>query len=272
MMSEDQIYTEKNCIEKREHLSPSGKYRLIVETYKTGGLCNYTKGTVYSADQWVGEIRRNFPYFPFLFFQKANGNELLISGRTPYSQTIINCQTGHIDDNTDVGNHEKFCWVKIRQLDFKTICVLGDSELGNYDYRFYDLSNPSLGWPRMEVVQYSNLPLPKEDYILKHQEWNGNYLEPLIRNYCITFEVKELRVKGLANLKYRTVKDDEIQLEVKDWINLELEHYLNQLEEGDQYWVLENSYQSSVHRQTKAQTTFTRIGNQIMLIEFLKSN
>jgi hypothetical protein len=272
MSIEQDIFRPENKIETTEHLSPSGKYRLVIQKYKSG-IYNCTKGSIYSSNQWVGEIRRENNHFPFLFFQKSNGNELLIGGRTPWSQTIINCQTGHVYDNSDSSNVEGFRWNKIRQLDSQTICVEGYYWGGPSMYQFYDFSNLNLGWPRMEVVQYPDLPLPNYHYILMDHDLAGerNYLDPLIKNSCITFEVKECRVKGVANLVYRKLKRDEIELNVKSYVDFGLRDYIYQLDDEFQCWKLEKDYRECIYCQDMARMTFSRIKNKIRMVEFWRS-
>ena len=182
--------------ENTEILSPSGKYKLVIHSYKKP--LGSTKGPVYSTNtnEWVGEIERNYPVFPYLFFTKGN-REYLISGRSDKSQTIIDCETGHIYENTD-----DFCWRQMWQVDENTLCVGGCYQTGPYIYRFFDFSNISMGWRNINVKREGGVPMPKHDYILKDNDLSSenNYPDPIIEDDTITFHVKETRIYGVGVL------------------------------------------------------------------------
>lgn len=214
----DKIFIKQNLIDTSEHLSASGKYKLVIEKYKTtSNTWNYTKGTVYSTNtgEWIGEIKRNYPIFPYLFFVKKN-TEYLISGRTYMSQTIINCNTGHVYDNTDDTESERFCWSQMWQVDESTLCVCGCFWGGPYMYSFYDFSNLSLGWKELNVKRIGNLPMPKYDYILTNNDLIGqdNHPEPVIENGMITFIKKETRIFGIG-VSSKEVR--ELDMEYEDY-------------------------------------------------------
>ena len=68
-----------------EHLSPSGKYRLVVTRHGTGpGTWNYSKGRVYrktNAGGWelFAEICRNYGSFPFAWVEgHKDGDDYLV--------------------------------------------------------------------------------------------------------------------------------------------------------------------------------------------------
>jgi hypothetical protein len=269
-ITEDEIYVSKNLIKTKEHLSPSGRFRLVVETYQTSPTTwNYTKGIIYSNNQWVGEIRRNYPHFPFLFFRKNNGTEYLISGRTYLSQTIINCETGHVYDNTD-GETDHFCWSDIYQVNENTICVLGCVWGGSYFYQFYDMTNLNKGWPILHVNKelFGN---PEYDYILTNQDLIGqnNYPKPVIQNGIITFYVKETRVKGLGRLCYKSLKENEIPIDVQDYVEMEVSSYIDQLY-NDKFWVVEN-YKKHMKIYDMVEMQFKRVKDEMVMFRFWRS-
>ena len=198
------IFVKENIIRTEEHFSPSRKYRLVIETYRTHeGYSNYTKGTVYSCctGEWVGEIQRNYSIFPFLFFQKGQ-REYLISGRTyTTSHTIINCETGHIYDNTDENeNKDELCWSQMWQIDERTLCVLGCYWGGSYFYSFFDLSNLNCGCKILTPICLDGKSLPKHYYniLTNNNDDEKNYPHPYIKNGEITFVVRETRIYGIG--------------------------------------------------------------------------
>lgn len=259
----EQVFIKENLIQTQEYLSPSKRYKLIVETYKTGkGTWNYTKGTIYSSsNHWVGEIRRNYPHFPYLFFSKKDisGNyvEYLISGRDYTSQTIIHCETGHVYDNTDDKNKDPFCWSQMWQVDQNTLCVCGCYWGGSYIYSFFDFSNLNLGWKRLDVKCPNGLEMPKYDYVLTNNDLVGqsNYPDPVIQNGNIIFTVKETRIFGIG-INNRGVK--EIDIEINDYKEQE------DMEDGFKIpYSKSKTYQIDMVRMK-----YRRVDNHVELFEF----
>jgi hypothetical protein len=119
----DDMYTKENLITRKEYLSPSRRYKLWIDIYKSKNGSNCTKGSMYSVsiNEFCGEVKRECPDFPFLFFKKGN-KEYLISGSTYTTQTIIDCNIGHIYENR---YENDFCWNTISQVDENMICVYG---------------------------------------------------------------------------------------------------------------------------------------------------
>jgi hypothetical protein len=263
--SEEQIFIKENMIQSKEYLSPSGRYKIIIETYETKmGTWNYTKGTIYScsssAQHWVGEIKRKFPHFPFLFFHRPDGQEYLISGRTFTSQTIINCETGHIYDNTEDLNRDPLCWNKMWQLDKNTICVCG-SYLGVSEpniYSFFDFSNLNLGWKRLDVQRSDHqITLPNYHYFLTNNDSSdeNNYPDPIIENGTITFIVKETRIFGIG-INSHSIKE----------IDMEINSYKEQ-EDFEEGFKIPYS-KSKTYQIDMARMRYRRVENHMELIEF----
>lgn len=263
MSQTEQIYIKENLTQTKEYLSPTKRYKLIVESYKTcNGTWDYTKGSIYSCsnNHWVGEIRRNYPHFPHLFFVKKDisGNyvEYLISGRDYTSQTIINCENGHIYDNSEDPNRDTFCWSRVWQVDHNTICVLG-CYCGVYIYSFFDFSNLSLGWKKLDVICSDGSQMPKYDYMLTSNDLSGqdNYPDPTVENGTITFVVKETRIFGIG-INARGVRE----------IDMELYEYKDQedMEEG-----LKIPYSTlKTYQIDMARMRYKRVGDHMELFEF----
>lgn len=82
--------------EPREIRSTSGRYRLVIRSYRTRPGCwNYTRGTVVrlSDGAEVCDIKRNYSVFHHSFIEK-DGREFLITGRSYMSQTIVDLDRG----------------------------------------------------------------------------------------------------------------------------------------------------------------------------------
>lgn len=147
------------CLDKRkEHLSASGRYRLVVTYFTTGkGSWNYTQGLVYSvgSEQPIAEIQRNYSSFPFLFVENhPNGHQYLICGEDYQGQTVIELDTGKRRDllPEEAKKGHGFCWSSYKfhaptQLVIVSGCFWG----GGYEYKFFDFSEPLNGWPELET-------------------------------------------------------------------------------------------------------------------------
>jgi len=90
-----------------EHLSPSGKYKLVVTPYSTtNGGWDYSRGVVSIAGSVVtrsasrplgavlAEVLRNYGMFPFTFVEgHGNGHDYLICGEDYQGQTVVELDT-----------------------------------------------------------------------------------------------------------------------------------------------------------------------------------
>jgi hypothetical protein len=140
-------YQEENIKITREHLSPSGKFKLTIHTYDTSiingkSTWDYTQGIITDtmSNNVIGTIKRNYSEFPHLFFVQ-NNTEYLVSGRSYMSQTIINCTTGEVYDNTDDPERSDYCWANMVQVDNNTVAVEGCVWGGGYEYSIYDFTD-----------------------------------------------------------------------------------------------------------------------------------
>lgn len=249
------IFVDQNINKTIEHKSPSGKYKLVINYYTTWTdparkTWDYTKGTIYDMDdKEIGCIKRNYSSFPFLFFNKGNV-EYLVSGRSYMSQTILNCETGKIYDNTDDVERDDFCWASVEQVDENTVLVNGCYWGANYEYRFYDFSDFESGWKLLEMDERINRRYYLDDVY-------GN-ISCKINNGIVRIKQKEEWIKvdelGINMLHddyvdeygYGTIFDDDnyyyktnILLEVKriddkiEIVNLELSEKQKQKEAED---------------------------------------
>jgi len=78
------------------------------------------------------------------------------------SQTFVNLDTGDIYDSTDQLKSTKeykgglsFCWARSQiSPDGNTLVVSGCIWGGPYEYKFYDFTDPSTGWPELETDDF----------------------------------------------------------------------------------------------------------------------
>lgn len=131
----------------KEHVSPSGRYRLVVTSHTTGpGTWNYSKGRVYEGDRLLETVCRNYGSFPFLFVEDhPNGHSYILAGEDYQGQTLIELDTGHrVDDRPSAASQGfGFCWASYSVSPSKrTLAVSGCFWACPYEVWFVDFSNP----------------------------------------------------------------------------------------------------------------------------------
>ena len=153
----EEYFTDENEVMDRrtEKVTPSGRHKLITRYYSTRKGCwNYSRGTFYriSDGKEICDIKRNYSSFYHSFLTK-NNQEWVVTGRSYMSQTIINLDTGEIfEPEGDQYNGGAFCWIGATLLsDERTLMVEGCVWACPYEYRFYDFSDPSKGWPELKL-------------------------------------------------------------------------------------------------------------------------
>ena len=141
---------------RSEILSPTGRFRLVVQLYNTGQPAwSYSRGTVFevSSGELVCDIRRNYPSFHHTFFNRG-GSEWLIAGRSYMSQTIV-CLDGRDEFSApgDQYDESAFCWVACYPSpDGNILAVEGCHWACPWENRFFDFSDPSSGWPELAIT------------------------------------------------------------------------------------------------------------------------
>lgn len=161
MTSKADFFIEANHLAAldKTHFSPSKRYELVVETYRTGtGTWEYSQGIVYRHETFPGAVtrtmlsivQRNYPLFPFAWAEgHPDGHDYLICGRSYQGQTILRLDAlpgaaAEIDIlPAEVAQGNGFCWANITPSPDKlTLAVEGCIWGGPYDVRFYDFSAP----------------------------------------------------------------------------------------------------------------------------------
>lgn len=149
---------------RSEHLSPSGRYRLVVTSHSTGkGTWNYTKGIVYEKQEPIATVYRNYSTFWFTFIEDhaSTGTDWFLCGESYMGQTFVNLRTGQVYRDADPEAHKgmEFCWTSAELLrDGVTLQVEGCHWACPYETKFFDFSNPAEGWPGLEFPE-------DEDYV-----------------------------------------------------------------------------------------------------------
>lgn len=142
------FFVKENIISTSEHYSPSNKYKLIINVFKTGEKTwEYSNGEVFKNNSLIDIVNRNYRSFPFAFVENhTNGNDYLICGENYQGQTIIELNTGkrfdHIPGVT-TNNSGGFCWSSIKASPKKDkLLVDGCYWASPYEYKLYDFTNP----------------------------------------------------------------------------------------------------------------------------------
>jgi|SRR3989344_3157459 len=152
---------------REEHVSPSGRYRLVVTPYDTTtqedpNTWDFTLGEVFRGDVKIFEIQRNYSHFPFGFVEDhPNGHDYLICGENYQRYNILELDTGQrldIPPSGIDGMGFGFCITKIvPSPDRRTLAVEGCIWGGPYDVHLYEFSEPLSG--PMFRMGYASNPL-----------------------------------------------------------------------------------------------------------------
>lgn len=141
---------------RKEILSPSGKYKLVVSRFTTGpGSWNYSQGVVYRKDddKPIATVQRNYGAFPNLFVEGHPKGDFLVCGEDYQGQTVIELDTGKRRDLMSDGSDKGwgFCWASYQyNAPNQVLVVCGCHWACPYEHRFYDFSDPMSGWPEIE--------------------------------------------------------------------------------------------------------------------------
>ncbi len=152
----DSFFTDDNLVvdDERTEISPSGRHRLVITTYKTRGW-NYSRGRVFRvADgSLVCDIQRNYSRFHHSWLAKG-GHEWLVTGRSYMSQTIIDLDAAReYETPGDPYDGGAFCWAQCYLSPDESLLVVdGCIWACPYEYRFFDFTDPANGWAELPVV------------------------------------------------------------------------------------------------------------------------
>ncbi len=153
----DASCVEANLRETSEKPSPSGRFRIVVGSYATApGTWSYSRITVYRVADGavVADLCRCYDGFHGAIVVK-NGREWLISGRSYMSQTIVDLESGaEYEPPGDHYDGHAFCWGHPQlSPDGLTLAVNGCHWACPWEWRFYDFTDPSKGWPELALPE-----------------------------------------------------------------------------------------------------------------------
>ena len=141
---------------RREYLSDSGEYKVVITPYTTKEGYGHTQGLVYKvgSDVPIAEVRRNYSSFEYTFIEDhPNGHPYFVGGADYQGQTVIELDTGRRRDYLPEEAEQGwgFCWVDYRfDAQSKILVVEGCIWAAPFEHRFFDFSDPMQGWPALE--------------------------------------------------------------------------------------------------------------------------
>lgn len=174
----DKFILHENKISESEFFSPSKKYKLLISEYKTKeNSWNYTQGVIIrvATNITIAKINRNYSQFNYSFLTKGD-TEWLQVGESYMAQTFVNLETGQIFDNLEKLKLTKqfqqglsFCWDKSwLSPDGNTLAVDGCYWAHEFEFQFFDFTDPATGWP--EIKYTGNIELIYNCALKPH--WN----------------------------------------------------------------------------------------------------
>lgn len=136
-------------------VSPSRRYQVEIRGFATKPGCwDYTLGAIARAEDGVtiAQIRRNFSDFLACWVTTPDGREWFVGGASYMGQTVVDLQTGAVYHDPKHPSYEgyEFCWASAQLLaDGRTLLVEGCHWACPYEYRLYDFTDPTKGWPEL---------------------------------------------------------------------------------------------------------------------------
>jgi hypothetical protein len=226
--------------------SPSNQYELHMFQSE-----EMTKVKLYSVitKELCGKFKYPVKDLPFCFFIK-DGKEYLVSGRSNFDYIVVHFSTGHYYQHSQHKEHSEpqkeleYKWLKINQLDQQTFYVY--SQLGsNLFYHFFDFSSFSVCKP-LEII-YENFKFDLE----------LDLPEPIVKENCIVFCIKEKRIHGVGKRK--------TDFDVQD-LDLSITEYEKQEQKEDGYVIFlseEKEYEIDLLK-----VKMIRSGDHMEILEF----
>lgn len=144
-----------------EHVSPSGKYKLVIEYFEKADSWNYSKGTIInlSTNKVITEVKRNYGVFWHTWVKHANNNEYLLCGEDYQGYTTINLtkEKTHIYFPEDGYEGSGFCWAAVYPSpDSSLLAVDGCYWACPYDLVLFDFKYPDV-LPYKELKRFDSL-------------------------------------------------------------------------------------------------------------------
>jgi len=140
--------------------SPSGRYQLAIHdlgSTSRGVVTRISDGAV------VCDLTRNYGTFHHSFVMKGE-REYLIAGRSYMSQTIVDLDRGaEYEPPGDQEDGGAFIWVTcFLSPDGNTLAVDGCVWACPYEVKFFDFTDPAVGWPELPIIDRAYLESPSD--------------------------------------------------------------------------------------------------------------
>lgn len=206
-----QFFVDENLEgEPKDVISPSGRFRLTIRTYRTApGRWNYTRGTVTRVADGavVCDIQRNLQAFHHSFITK-DSREYLIAGRSYMSQTVVDLDRGQeLEPSGDHYDGGAFCWARCYlSPDGNTLAVEGCIWACPYELRFFDFSDPARGWPALPITGVERIEDPSDT---RAPQWID----------ASTFECFQCDEKGEPQERTRVERRGAEMVVVEHWVS-----------------------------------------------------
>jgi hypothetical protein len=146
--------------EDEEHISPSGRYRLRVQTYCTKPESwRFSRGLLCAGDKLIADVKRNYDCFFFGWAENWNGHDYLLCGEDYQGQTVIEADTGrridYISEYARPGS--AFCCAAYyASPDRKMIVIDGCYWACPYELVFCRVDDPmTLPWLQFERMDFT---------------------------------------------------------------------------------------------------------------------
>lgn len=204
-------FVDANLVgEPREVLSPSGRYRLVIRTYRTApSRWDYSRGTVVRVRDGavIADLQRNLSAFHHTFVTKDD-REHLITGRSYMSQTIVDLDRGLVHEPPgDHYNGTAFCWARCYlSPDGNTLAVDGCIWSRPYEFRFFDFTDPARGWPELPISGADRLEDPSDR---QESRWID----------AKTFECFQCDCDAVPQERTRIERQDNAMRVVNQWVS-----------------------------------------------------
>lgn len=211
-------FIPENKTDAREELSLSGRYKLVISSFKTKDGCwNYSQGEVYrnSDNKLLGTVQRNYSAFPFLFIEDHPRGDFLICGENYQGQTVIDLINEKRKDflPSTASKGTGFCWASYTYEPINQMLIVdGCYWACPYETKFFDFSDPmEKGWDVLTDEYIDNDVRKPEIYadgtIECYETENGYDYEPEEGHKLEDFDILVIKTFKKENDKLVLVRE-----------------------------------------------------------------
>eukprot|EP01112_Ceratiomyxa_fruticulosa_P018057 TRINITY_DN5725_c0_g6_i1.p1 TRINITY_DN5725_c0_g6~~TRINITY_DN5725_c0_g6_i1.p1 ORF type:complete len:251 (-),score=49.72 TRINITY_DN5725_c0_g6_i1:332-1084(-) len=145
-----------------EVISPSGKYKLEINSFADPQYWAYTQGKIYGQERnLIAEVRRNYGGFKHTWLEgHKDGNDYLLCAADYQGQTMIRLNTGEVKHFVPLSAKYGwgFIWASVYPSNDKSLlAVVGCIWAGPYETKIFDVREPmSLPLPLLFKSEIDN--------------------------------------------------------------------------------------------------------------------